>query len=313
MKLKVHPLFFALALLLVLFGQAYAFLWAFAAVVVHELGHTLAARARGYVLRSLTLLPYGAELCVREEMDGRSCVIVGLAGPAANFLCCGAVLALWWLFPAVYPYTRGFLAASFAIGAFNLLPVYPLDGARVVLGTVRNRLKAAKGMQAAGVAVAVALLGGFLYTAFSGAINFTLGVLAVFLFYGATLGGREHSYVSALAAGHKNYSAGVRERRVFISENAPLVRLFHHIDSRSVTTFAVVSDGGESDASPPVVRTLTEAELRAYAAAGRLSRTIASCIKGVAPEVSFRRRLPVRAGHCVGHFPRPRPREGRDS
>ena len=285
MKLKVHPLFFALALLLVLFGQAYAFLWAFAAVVVHELGHTLAARVRGYVLRSLTLLPYGAELCVREEMDGRSCVIVGLAGPAANFLCCGAVLALWWLFPAVYPYTRGFLVASFAIGAFNLLPVYPLDGARVVLGTVRNRLKAAKGMQAAGVAVAVALRGGVLYTAFSGAINFTLGVLAVFLFY----------------------------RRVFISENAPLVRLFHHIDSRSVTTFAVVSDGGESDASPPVVRTLTEAELRAYAAAGRLSRTVASCMKGGAPEVSFRRRLPVRAGHCVGHFPRSRPREGRDS
>ena len=148
---------------------------------------------------------------------------------------------------------------------------------------------------------------------FSGAINFTLGVLAVFLFYGATLGGREHSYVSALSAGHKNYSAGVRERRVFISENAPLVRLFHHIDSRSVTTFAVVSDGGESDASPPVVRTLTEAELRAYAAAGRLSRTVASCMKGGAPEVPFRRRLPVRAGHFVGHFPRPRPREGRDS
>lgn len=51
MKFRVHPLFYALALLLVLFGQAAAFVWAFAAVCLHEAGHALAARARGYVLK----------------------------------------------------------------------------------------------------------------------------------------------------------------------------------------------------------------------------------------------------------------------
>ena len=50
MRFRIHPLFYALALLLVLFGQAAAFLWTLAAVCLHEAGHALAARARGYVV-----------------------------------------------------------------------------------------------------------------------------------------------------------------------------------------------------------------------------------------------------------------------
>ena len=55
MRFGIHPLFFALALLLVLFGQAQAFLWTLAAVTLHEAGHAIAARMRGYVVRELTL------------------------------------------------------------------------------------------------------------------------------------------------------------------------------------------------------------------------------------------------------------------
>ena len=106
MRISVHPLFYALAVLLVLFGQAAAFIWTFVAVCLHELGHAAAARLRGYVPKTLTLMPYGAMMSAEEEMDGRSCVLVGLAGPAANLLCAALILALWWVFPAAYPFTR---------------------------------------------------------------------------------------------------------------------------------------------------------------------------------------------------------------
>lgn len=112
MRFRIHPLFYALALLLVLFGQAAAFLWTLAAVCLHEAGHALAARARGYVVREVTLYPYGAAMSANERMDGASCVIVGLAGPAANFLAAALILALWWLFPAIYPFTHHFLTAN---------------------------------------------------------------------------------------------------------------------------------------------------------------------------------------------------------
>ena len=40
MRFKVHPLFYALAVILVLFGQAQAFVWAFVAVCMHCLLYT---------------------------------------------------------------------------------------------------------------------------------------------------------------------------------------------------------------------------------------------------------------------------------
>ena len=240
MRFGIHPLFFALALLLVLFGQAQAFLWTLAAVALHEAGHALAARMRGYVVRELTLYPFGAAMGMGEEMDPVSNVVVGLAGPLANLLGAALLIALWWLFPATYLFTHPFLYANLGIALFNLLPVYPLDGSRVVRGLARNRMKAVRGMQAAGVALSLLLFALFVVSFALGAVSFTLGVTAVFLFAGAAWGGRADAYVGVLAARSKNFLAGVRERCVEVSREAPLIRLFHHIDGRSVTTFRVM-------------------------------------------------------------------------
>ena len=273
MRLRIHPLFFALALLLILFGQAAAFLWTLAAVCLHEAGHAVAARARGYVVKSLVLYPYGAAMSAEEEMDRVSCVVVGLAGPAANLLAAAVLLALWWLFPAAYVFTRQFLFANVAIALFNLLPVYPLDGSRVAAGLSGNRLLAMRRMQRAGVAVSVLLFALFILSCALKAAVFTAGIAAVFLFAGAALGGREDAYVSVLAAGRKNYLYGVRKREVVISADAPLVRLFHHVDGRSVTTFRVVEERGE-ESPPEEICVLEESALRALASSGRLSDTL---------------------------------------
>lgn len=279
MKFRVHPLFFALALLLVLFGQAQAFVWAFAAVCLHETGHAMAAKARGYAVTGLVLLPFGAMMSAEDELDGTSGVIVGLAGPAVNLFLALATVGLWWLFPAVYPYTEYFLYANLSIGLFNLLPVYPLDGSRVVLGLAKNRLKAVRGLQIAGVTVSVAMFAVFVTAIFFGVYAFTFGVTALFLFYGATCAGKEETYRSVLAAHAKNYGAGVTEKRVLVSQDAPLARLFHHIDRHSVTVFDVVEKEETSllPAAPRKLYSLSEEELRSLAAGGKLSRSVREC------------------------------------
>lgn len=299
MKFRVHPLFYALALLLVLFGQAAAFAWTFAAVCLHEAGHAVAARARGYVLKNLTLLPYGAQMSAEEEMDRTSCVIVGLAGPAVNLLCAALILGLWWLFPATYPFTHWFFSASVAIALFNLIPVYPLDGSRIVRGLAGNRLKAIKGMQTAGVCISVILFALFIVSFFVRAASFTLGVAAVFLFYGAAFADKRDTYVSVLAAGRKNYAVGVREKQVVISENAPLVRLFHHVDGRSITVFRIVGDNGtDGDAPPAVLYTLSESQLRTLAASGGLSRSVAECVLAAGGADNIPSSLPPASDAC---------------
>lgn len=137
-KFKVHPLFIALAAVMIAIGKGYAFLSSIAAVVLHELAHAVAAKNQGYVSGSITLLPYGAVLSTSEDLDRNSEVIIAAAGPICNFILAIITVALWWLIPACLPYTDDFYTANLTIGFFNLLPAYPLDGSRILLGLIKN-------------------------------------------------------------------------------------------------------------------------------------------------------------------------------
>lgn len=267
MRLRVHPLFFALALALIAFGQAYAFVWTFLALALHELGHAAAARARGYVIKELVLLPYGAMMSSAERFDKASSVIIGLAGPLTNAFLALAVLGIWWLVPAAYPYTEIFFYSNVSLALFNMLPVYPLDGSRVVLGLSKNKIKAIKGMQIAGVALSFVFLGLFIASAFY-KINFTIGIIAVFLFAGATGGSDREMYSSVLDASSKNYDLGVEKKQIAVSADTPVARLYHHISSVSDTLFVVVDGQGKK------LFEIDETKLKNFAVKNRLSTPI---------------------------------------
>ena len=107
--------------------------WGLLACVVHELGHVAAALAFGGRVERLRLTVVGAELSFsyRAPLSYGRDSLVALAGPAANLLLGGLFLPLGRHLPA---------ALSLGVGAFNLLPILPLDGGRVVYGLLAERL-----------------------------------------------------------------------------------------------------------------------------------------------------------------------------
>ena len=267
MQIKVHPLFFVLALALVALGRAWAFVLTFAALILHELAHAGFARLRGFAIKKLVLLPFGAMMSTEESFDRGSAVIVGLAGPLCNLLLALVTVGIWWIVPAAYTYTELFFYANLSLGLFNLLPIYPLDGSRIVLGLCKNRLKAIMGLQIAGVVCSIVFLGLFIASFFYG-LNFTYGIIAVFLFYGAAFGTKEEMYISVLDSGSKNYMLGVEKKSVRVSEDMPIIRFYHHVGSASETSFEVLDDSGE------IVSTLSEEQLKQLAVKNRLSKPI---------------------------------------
>lgn len=107
----------------------------FGSVLVHELAHSLVARALGLDARSIVLFLFGGVSNLGGEAQ-RPLVefAVAIVGPITSFLLAG----LAWLatglvgddarFVALFAYLS---VVNFLLGAFNLIPGFPLDGGRV--------------------------------------------------------------------------------------------------------------------------------------------------------------------------------------
>ena len=108
-------------------------LWGLLACAVHELGHVAAALALGGRVERLSLTAVGAELSFsyRAPLTYGQDSLVALAGPASNLVLGGLFFILNRQLPAVL---------SLGVGAFNLLPILPLDGGRVLYGLLADNL-----------------------------------------------------------------------------------------------------------------------------------------------------------------------------
>lgn len=104
--------------------------------LAHELGHAVAAIAKGRRVYHITL--YGLAAAARRS-SGPVCprdqFAIALAGPVSHLVVAAALLCAWNFLPIENEPLRvaaGFPAVSnFAAGLFNLIPISPLDGGRV--------------------------------------------------------------------------------------------------------------------------------------------------------------------------------------
>ena len=109
----------------------------FAAVLLHELSHALVARTYGLEVRGITLHVFGGVAHLEEDAPTpRAEFLIAVAGPLTSF---GIAAVLWLVLVsgavgsphavAVIDYLR---FINVAVGAFNLIPGFPLDGGRVL-------------------------------------------------------------------------------------------------------------------------------------------------------------------------------------
>jgi Zn-dependent protease/CBS domain-containing protein len=182
----------------------------FGCVVLHELAHAVVAQRNGIAVRSIILLPIGGVTLMedsgRAKPDPARDIRVAVAGPLVNLAIAaitGAVILAF--FPQVKLWAQPYIHASnlprslfwgnVFLGAFNLLPAYPMDGGRILRALLAERMDYVHATRRAvtigqGFAMALMMIG-LVW-------NVWLVLVGFFLFLGAQMEDRSVVFQSVL-------------------------------------------------------------------------------------------------------------------
>lgn len=227
-----------------LWGLAVA-LALFLSVLVHELAHSVYALRKGGRVRDITLLMIGGVSQISEPpRRPRQEAVMALVGPVTS-LVLAAIFAVADRAAAASRFDLRFAlfqlaSLNLALGVFNLLPAFPMDGGRVLRGLLAERwgpLRATRVAAAAGKVFAVlfAVWGFF-------SLNLLLMVVAFFVWLGADAESRG-VLVKALL-GHIRAGDLVRSRPTPVSPSTTVFEVGERM-VRELRTAYPVAEGGE--------------------------------------------------------------------
>lgn len=109
----------------------------FLSVALHEFGHALVARGRGYPVRDIVLTPIGGiAYLIRSPRRPRDELVIAIAGPlvslALAILCAGAMfLCVRFGLDELEILFMMLAYINTSLFCFNLIPCFPMDGGRM--------------------------------------------------------------------------------------------------------------------------------------------------------------------------------------
>lgn len=150
----------------------------FSSVVLHEVSHAVMARRRGVPVEGITLFIFGGVTKTKQDAQRPGDEFaIAVVGPLTSIAIAGA---LWiivnfteGLLPGTIRFGLGYLGwINLALGVFNLLPGFPLDGGRVLRAilwrTSGNMAKATRRAANVGRFLAAGLIALGLFVLFGG-------------------------------------------------------------------------------------------------------------------------------------------------
>lgn len=249
MKRKIRIFLLEFAVLIVI-GNFYSkLLFSFIWAILHEIAHIIMARffniRLGDIHINLTgLSTYGYEV---EELNYNKRMIIYLIGPLFNIVMALILMGLYSLFEV--PFIRMGIDINLTLALFNMLPAYPLDGARIyeILLSKKFLYKKSKDILInLSFVVGGILFLGFCISMYLHSANFSFFLTSIFIIYSTVIEKKTRMYITIGNIFRKrrkiikdNY---IENKSISIYYKVNLVKILKLIDKDRFNCFYVLDD-----------------------------------------------------------------------
>ncbi|MCL2755883.1 MAG: site-2 protease family protein [Firmicutes bacterium] len=224
------------------------------AVLMHESGHAIMAARYGIKTHRLRMLPFGAQIEIEANfLDDKKRAMILLAGPFANIIVALSFGLMLWLFPEFFLVWEVFIIANAVPAIINLLPIYPLDGGKLLYILFKNK-KWVKIIQV----VSTVFFGGlfiFGVVVFNPTLLLMSGMMIVML-------NIEFKQSQLTSKFNKSFNRCGKITEIAVNDNMTIFEVYKLVDVKRYTKFVVI-DSGKFFFESDVERWLIEYEMDA--------------------------------------------------
>lgn len=198
----------------------------FVSVLLHELAHSLVAIKYGLKVRQIVLFIFGGVSDIEEEekitKDFRKEFKIAVVGPITSFGIAATLGSIWWVIflqvnieivgrisdpnIAIPLMAEGILfygaIANLLLGAFNLIPAFPLDGGRILraalVGWKKDYIQATRIAVKLGIWISYGFMGAGFLIVLGG--SFTGGIWLILIGWFLNNGAQSYLYQSEMSS-----------------------------------------------------------------------------------------------------------------
>ncbi|TCO79975.1 M50 family metallopeptidase [Marinisporobacter balticus] len=132
--IKVNGLLGIIFFIFFIFGYVEDLLISFIVVLLHEGAHVFTAKLLGYNIDNIEIFPFGGVARIEETIatNPQHEIMIAVSGPILNLIIVFMSYYLMGIFLFSSEQFIFFVHVNLVIGIFNLFPIVPLDGGRIV-------------------------------------------------------------------------------------------------------------------------------------------------------------------------------------
>ena len=182
--IKISKFFIPYLIFLVILGFKGQVIISFAIVFLHEIVHYIAARFLGFSGFDVKFLPIGTVLQLKDldEATPKQDLIISISGPLFNLISALICFIIYIFYNNVW--IDYLILSNLALGIFNLIPAFPLDGGRILRDILSMKMLYRKANEITlkiSIIVGTILMLFYFVIFFKGIKNITLGLIALFI------------------------------------------------------------------------------------------------------------------------------------